>query len=134
MSLDYPPCADRLFLGNSSATKRYPRVRPALASGTPIARFTTMQLRIVVSLEGSRRVVKVEGRLDAEGVPELENVTRDVCAALCLDLSDLRLTDGEGIAALLRLQKAGAVIQGASPYLKLLLQEALYKPEMGIAP
>jgi|WetSurMetagenome_2_1015567.scaffolds.fasta_scaffold04110_8 anti-anti-sigma regulatory factor len=84
-----------------------------------------MQLRIVVSLEGSKTVVKVDGRLDAEGVPELEKVTRDKNAVLCLDLSGLRLADGEGIAALLRLQQAGAMIQGASPYLKLLLEEAL---------
>ena len=81
-----------------------------------------MQLRIVVSLEGSRRDVKLDGRLDAEGVPELEKVTRDESSALRLDLSGLRLADAEGIAALLRLQKAGAVIQGASPYFKLLLQ------------
>ena len=93
-----------------------------------------MQLRIVVSLEGSRTIIQVDGRLDAEGVPELEKVTRDESAALCLDLSGLRLADAEGIAALLRLQKAGAVIQGASPYFKLLLQEAPYTPETGAAP
>jgi len=93
-----------------------------------------MQLRIVVSLEGSRTIIQVDGRLDAEGVPELEKVTRDESAALCLDLSGLRLADAEGIAALLRLQQAGAVIQGASPYFKLLLQEAPYTPETGAAP
>jgi hypothetical protein len=88
-----------------------------------------MQLRIVVSLEGLKTVVKVDGRLDAEGVPELDRVTRDEGAALCLDLSGLRLADAEGIAALLRLQKAGAVIQDASPYLKLLLEGAPLIPE-----
>jgi len=93
-----------------------------------------MQLRIVVSLEGSKTVVKVDGRLDAEGVPELEKVTRDKNAALYLDLSGLRLADAEGIAALLRLQEAGAVIQGASPYLKLLLEEAPCAPERVTAP
>ena len=92
-----------------------------------------MQLRIVVSLEGSRTIIQVDGRLDAEGVPELEKVTRDESAALCLDLSGLRLADAEGIAALLRLQQAGAVIQGASPYFKLLLQEAPYTPETDFA-
>jgi len=92
-----------------------------------------MQLRIVVSLEGLKTVVKVDGRLDAEGVPELDRVTHDEGTALCLDLSGLRLADAEGIAALLRLQKAGAVIQGASPYFKLLLQEAPYTPETDFA-
>jgi len=92
-----------------------------------------MQLRIVVSLKDSRTVIKVDGRLDAEGVPELEKVTRDESATLCLDLSGLRLADADGIAALLRLQKAGAVIQGASPYFKLLLQEAPYTPETDFA-
>lgn len=96
--------------------------------------FSSMQLRIVVSLEDLRRLVKVDGRLDAEGVPELEKVTRDESAALCLDLSGLRLADGEGIAALLRLQEAGAVIQGASPYLRLLLEEAPHAPERVTAP
>lgn len=91
--------------------------------------FSGMQLRIVVSLEGLKTVVKVDGRLDAEGVPELEKVTRDKTTALYLDLSGLRLADAEGIAALLRLQGAGAVIQGASPYLKLLLEEAPLIPE-----
>jgi anti-anti-sigma regulatory factor len=93
-----------------------------------------MQLRIVVLIEGSNTVVKVDGRLDAEGVSELEKVTLEVSAALCLDLSGLRLADAEGIAALLRLQKAGAVIQGASPYLKLLLEETPLVPEAASRP
>jgi len=93
-----------------------------------------MQLRIVVSSESSRTIIKVDGRLDAEGVPELEKVTRDGSATLCLDLSGLRLADAEGVAALLRLQKAGAMIQGASPYLKLLLEEAPCAPERVAAP
>jgi len=88
-----------------------------------------MQLRIVVSQESSRTIIKVDGRLDAEGVPELDKVTRDGSATLCLDLSGLRLADAEGVAALLRLQKAGAVIQGASPYFKLLLEEAPFFSE-----
>lgn len=71
----------------------------------------------------------MDGRLDAEGVPELERVTSDQSAALHLDLSGLRLADAEGVAALLRLQKTGAVIQGASPYLKLLLEETPVVPE-----
>jgi anti-anti-sigma regulatory factor len=93
-----------------------------------------MQLRIVVSSEGLKTLVTVDGRLDAEGVPELERVTHDQGAALCLDLSGLRLADSEGIAALLRLQKTGAVIQGASPYLKLLLEEASLIPEAAVRP
>jgi anti-anti-sigma regulatory factor len=90
-----------------------------------------MQLRIVVSSERLRTVVRVTGRLDAEGVPELEKVTNEGSAGLCLDLSGLRMTDSEGVAALLRLHKAGAVIRGASPYLKLLLHGAPHTREMG---
>jgi hypothetical protein len=82
-----------------------------------------MQLRIVVSLEGSQRVIQVSGKLNAEGVPELEKVTHDASALLCLDLSGLRLADREGIAALLRLKHAGASVRGAAPYFKLLLKE-----------
>jgi anti-anti-sigma regulatory factor len=93
-----------------------------------------MQLRIVVSSEGSQTVVKVDGRLDAEGVPELERATGKQDATLCLDLSGLRMTDSEGIAALLRLQKAGAMIRGASPYLKLLLHGAPHLRETGTRP
>lgn len=96
--------------------------------------FSGMQLRIVVSLEGLKTVVKVDGRLDAEGVPELEKVTRDKTTVLYLDLSGLRLADSQGVAVLLRLQGAGAVIQGASPYLKLLLEEAPCAPETVPAP
>ena len=74
------------------------------------------------------------GSVNLINLPELDKVTHDESAPLCLDLSGLRLADSEGIAALLRLQKAGAVMRGASPYLKLLLHGAPHPRETGSLP
>ena len=88
-----------------------------------IAVLVAMDLRIVVSKKDSKTLVQVDGRLAAEGVPELEKVTRKAGPALCLDLSGLRLADDAGIVAIRHLRDSGAAIVGASPYIKLLLEE-----------
>ncbi len=73
-------------------------------------------------------IVRVEGSLLREGVPELTAM----CAAApsgvmnrTLDVSGVRRADRAGQAALIDLRRSGWLIEGASLYLHSLLQEAV---------
>ena len=66
-------------------------------------------------------VVQVEGRLDGDGVEELEKECREPPGALELNLSALLTADDVGLALLRSLRDSGAVLTGASPFLRLLL-------------
>ena len=80
-----------------------------------------MDLRISLSRTGSSSVVKVDGALTREGLPELERVVSPCEGALRLDLSELRSLDADGLAAIQSLRGGGAEIVGVSPYIALLI-------------
>ena len=80
-----------------------------------------MELRIDVTSEGSKTVVRVSNRLGEAGVAELRNACGSIEGDLVLDLSHLRYADAEGTNALGTLVKGGAEIRGASPFIQLLL-------------
>jgi hypothetical protein len=65
------------------------------------------------------RILRLEGRLGAGEVPELERSAESGVEAL--DLGDLVSTDGDGLAALRRLRDRGTEIRNASHYLAILL-------------
>jgi hypothetical protein len=67
------------------------------------------------------RVMRLEGWLEGEAVAELERVVNGGSGPLRLDLSELRSADTVGLAALRAQRASGAVIVGASPYIRLLL-------------
>ena len=81
-----------------------------------------MTLRITTVPGKNKTTIRVEGRLAAEGVEELQKEIQLVAGPVYLDLSDLQSADAEGVRAL-RLSGASAKIIGASPYIHQLLHD-----------
>ena len=78
-----------------------------------------MTLRITPVPTDDPGILRLEGRLRAEEVPELE---RSAAAGIrALDLSDLLSADEEGLAAIRRLRDRGVEIRNPSHYLAMLL-------------
>ena len=82
-----------------------------------------MTVRITVAEGPSVRRIRVEGRLTATEVGELDEVIGLDASGVCLDLSNLRSADAPALAALRRLRAAGAAIEGASPHLAWQIEE-----------
>jgi len=68
-------------------------------------------------------VVAIEGALRREVVPELDRVCKAITGPMCLDLANVTIADDAGLAALRVLSDMGAAIAGASPYLRMRLDE-----------
>ena len=81
-----------------------------------------MSIRIETTSEAAQTVLKVAGWLRAEDVGELTRVFRTAQGPTALDLSELQSADPDGVEMLRGLIALGAEIQGASPYIKLLLR------------
>jgi len=78
-----------------------------------------LTLRITQTPSDDRVTLRLEGRLRAVEVPELE---RAVAAGVqTVDLEHLLSADEEGVAALRRLRDRGVEIRNASHYLAILL-------------
>ena len=80
-----------------------------------------MSVHITCTWDSGVRVLHLEGWLEGDNVGELERVARGAAEPLRLDLTGLRSTDTAGLEALRALRAQGAVLVGASPYLRLLL-------------
>lgn len=80
-----------------------------------------MAIRISSLTEGRTHTVRVEGRLEAAFVPDLLAESRSEEAAVRLDLSGLQSADEGGLRALRALRAGGAELDGASPYIRELL-------------
>jgi ABC-type transporter Mla MlaB component len=80
-----------------------------------------LTLRITDHDEDETKVLKLDGNLTHEEVAVLRDVAEGRGAAVCLDLTHLLSVDREGIAALRQLRDRGALLQGVSPYIALLL-------------
>jgi anti-anti-sigma regulatory factor len=87
------------------------------------SRAWTMSIRITRTTDAHETVLKIDGRLRCEDVGELAKEQRSVRGPLVLELSNLQSADAAGVEILRRLASAGARIQGASPYIELLLNE-----------
>lgn len=68
------------------------------------------------------RVLKVDGHLKANDVPELTSAYRSAQGNCVLDLSELQSADSAGLALLRELVSLGAEIHRASHYIELLLK------------
>ena len=82
-----------------------------------------MYLRITTSEDAEGAVVTIDGRLDAEGVVELERVVAQLSGRLRLDLFNLRSADEAGRKALCTLRARGIALTRVSPFHRLLLNE-----------
>jgi hypothetical protein len=74
-----------------------------------------LTVRIIVEASAPLRVVRVEGRLTAAEVSELDGALGDDLCQVRLCLEHLRSADAAGIAALRRLRDAGVVLCGTPP-------------------
>jgi hypothetical protein len=77
---------------------------------------------IDVTHESDRYVIRLAGRLGGAQVPDLSLACRNAAGGqLFLDLSDLLNADAIGIETLRRLRREGAILIGASQYIRLKL-------------
>jgi len=77
-----------------------------------------MAIRITTSKDNKATTIRVEGRLNAEAVPDLQREVKLASALLRLDLSGLISADAEGIKELRDLSAKGAELRGASAYIR----------------
>jgi hypothetical protein len=78
-----------------------------------------LTLRITPVPSDDHETLRLEGRLGAAEVPELERSAE--AGVRALDLRDLLSADEEGLAALRRLRDRGVEIRDPSHYLAMLL-------------
>ena len=80
-----------------------------------------MTVRIETSTEGMKTTVSVAGRLEERVVSEFVKTCLSVESELILDLTHLRSVDPASIREIQKLVQGGAVLRGASPFIRLLL-------------
>lgn len=68
-------------------------------------------------------MLHVAGRLLSVGLPERDKETSSVTGRLQLDLSELMSADESGIKKLRELAFSGVELDGASPYVQMLLDD-----------
>jgi len=76
--------------------------------------------------------VRVEGGLDRDNVSQLVAEVGPAPAGVVLDLCCLRSADAAAVHALQELMAAGAVVEGASPYVARLLEKVEPDPGEGL--
>ena len=94
-----------------------------------------MSVRISVLTGEPSLTVQVEGRLEAEDAVQLKEEYGNSAAELTLDLSGLLSADETGLAVLVAFRDAGAVLKGASTYVRYVLEQvsSLDLPTSGLA-
>ena len=73
---------------------------------------------------GSEMVIELHGRLSAAGVPEFESVCAATNGPFRVYLGQLTGADLAGLTALRSKAAAGVRLEGASPYIELLLERS----------
>ena len=82
-----------------------------------------MTVRIETTIEGSKTIVSVAGRLAVSEANELLRECNSIEGGFLLDLTGLRSADPDGIEAIRKLVHAGAELRGVSPFIRLLLDD-----------
>lgn len=80
-----------------------------------------MGIRIDYIPHGVKPVVRIAGRLTSSTVAQLRKACLPIQDAYVIDLSDLIYADDEGIDAIGEILDKGVLVQGASPFVKLLI-------------
>jgi hypothetical protein len=81
-----------------------------------------MSVRITTIVNCRTTRLAIAGRLTQPDIAELHKACATARGTLTLEVSELLYADRAGVAELLRLVANGARLQGASPYIELLLQ------------
>ncbi len=81
-----------------------------------------MTIRLTASTDGTTTTVLIEGHLTGADLPDVNAACASVDAALCLDLSNLKSEDADGVRALRSLSERGVELRGANPYIRELLR------------
>jgi len=82
-----------------------------------------MPVRIETTSEDSKTIVSVAGRLAGPATEEFLRACRSTKSEFVLDLTGLRSADSEGIEAIRELVREGGKLRGASPFIRLLLDD-----------
>jgi hypothetical protein len=82
-----------------------------------------MTIRLTASTDGTTTTILIEGHLTGIDLPDVNAACEPVEASLCLDLSNLKSADADGVRALRSLSERGAELRGANPYVRELLRE-----------
>ena len=82
-----------------------------------------MTIRIDTTLGITETIVSVSGRLEGAGVEELMRVCRSIGGEFVLDLTGVRSADPAGIDAIREMTLRSARLRGASPFMRLLLED-----------
>ncbi len=80
-------------------------------------------IRITDTTEHERTIWRIDGRLTAEDISVLDRKCGEVGKPHVLDLAGLQAADSAGSQKLRGLADDGVEIRGATPYLKLLLDD-----------
>jgi len=80
-----------------------------------------MDIRIDIETKGSVDVVHVSGRLIVSSVKQLTDACEPMEGNFVLDLSNLVFADAAAVDAIRSLREKGVDIQGASTFIKLLI-------------
>ena len=91
-----------------------------------------MLVRITTLKDKAATTVRVEGGLDRDNVSQLVAEVGPAPAGVVLDLCCLRSADAAAVHALQELMAAGAVVEGASPYVARLLEKVEPDPGEGL--
>ena len=94
-----------------------PPERIAADPGTRLAVPTPVTVRITLIEERPKRCLRIDGRLTAHEVAELEQLVGTDPGAACLDLAELRSVDGAGLAELRRLRAQGFALRSVPQHL-----------------
>jgi hypothetical protein len=81
-----------------------------------------MDLRLTVTRGETSTVVRVDGRLSVQGVPEFKRLVQTIDGPKVLDLTNLVSADDAGVTLLRTFAGQGAQLIGTTPYMKLLLE------------
>ena len=84
-----------------------------------------MEIRIDITSEGPKTVVHITGRLSGFAVEQLRIASDPIKGAFVLDLTNLMFADAAGIDVIRTIGEKGAKVRGASPFVQLLLDDAL---------
>ena len=112
---------------NTEAGRTGPRAHTRFPRGTTTHGVSAaprgfVAIRITTTATERQTILKIDGRLRADDVEELNRAYRSVTGATCLDLSDLQSADRDGAAILRKLVSLGAEVCAATPYIELLLE------------